>query len=91
MKIQKSTIINASVDDVWAVVAHDFEKVGLWSSAVVSSGVNPDAAAPEGATVGGRVCDVPGIGEALRRIGLGHLRDQSHQFVRYVFPQRTQF
>ena len=63
MKIQKSTIINASVDDVWAVVAHDFENVGLWSSAVVSSGVNPDAATPDGATVGGRVCDVPGIGD----------------------------
>ena len=63
MKIQKSTIINAPVDQVWAVVAHDFENVGAWSSAVVSSGANPDAATPEGATVGGRVCDVPGIGD----------------------------
>ena len=63
MQIQKSTIVNASVDDVWAVVAHDFANVGLWSSAVVSSGVNPAAAAPHGATVGGRVCDVPGIGD----------------------------
>lgn len=63
MKIQKSTIIDAPADEVWAVVAHDFANVGLWSSAVVSSGVNTEAATPDGATVGGRVCDVPGIGD----------------------------
>lgn len=56
MQFQKSIQIDADADRVWKVVAHDFDRVGEWSSAVQSSGVNPDAETPEGATVGGRVC-----------------------------------
>lgn len=63
MQLQKAITVNATADDVWEIVAHRFERVGEWSSAVVSSGPNPDAATPEGALVGGRVCDVPGIGD----------------------------
>ena len=63
MQFQKSTIINAPVDRVWSVVAHGFDKVGEWSSAVADSGPNLDADVPEGATVGGRVCATPGFGD----------------------------
>ena len=56
MQFQKSTIIDAPVEKVWSVVAHDFDKVGEWSSAVADSGPNLDAQVPDGATVGGRVC-----------------------------------
>ena len=63
MNLQESIRINRDADHVWEIVAHRFERVGEWSSAVVSSGVNPEAEAPEGALVGGRVCDVPGIGD----------------------------
>ena len=63
MQLKNNITINADTDKVWGIVAHDFERVGEWSSAVVSSGPNPGAIAPEGALVGGRVCDVPGIGD----------------------------
>lgn len=63
MELKKTLRIDRNTDDVWAIVAHQFERVGEWSSAVVSSGANPEATAPEGAHVGGRVCDVPGIGD----------------------------
>lgn len=63
MQFQKSTIISAPVDKVWSIVAHDFDKVGEWSSAVADSGPNLDASVPDGATVGGRVCATPGFGD----------------------------
>ncbi|MEM9468176.1 MAG: SRPBCC family protein [Actinomycetota bacterium] len=63
MQFQKSTIIDAPVERVWAEVAHNFAEVGQWSSAVADSGPNPDARVPEGATVGGRVCATPGFGD----------------------------
>ena len=56
MQFQKSIQIDADADRVWQIVAHEFDRVGEWSSAVQSSGVNEEAAVPEGATVGGRVC-----------------------------------
>ncbi|MEM7141022.1 MAG: SRPBCC family protein [Actinomycetota bacterium] len=63
MHFTKSTTINAPADRVWEVVAHDFAKVGQWSSAVADSGPNLDADVPDGATVGGRVCATPGFGD----------------------------
>jgi hypothetical protein len=56
MQFQKSIDVNVDADRLWEIVAHDFDRVGEWSSAVQASGVNPEAAVPEGATVGGRVC-----------------------------------
>ncbi len=56
MQFQKSVQIDADADRVWEIVAHEFDRVGEWSSAVASSGPNPDAPTPDGATVGGRVC-----------------------------------
>ncbi|MEM8926101.1 MAG: SRPBCC family protein [Actinomycetota bacterium] len=56
MQFQKSIQVDVDADRLWEIVAHDFDRVGEWSSAVQSSGVNPEAAVPEGATVGGRVC-----------------------------------
>lgn len=63
MQIQKSMTINADSDSVWDIVAHQFDRVGEWSTAVASSSPNPNAVAPDGAMVGGRVCDVPGFGD----------------------------
>lgn len=56
MQFQKEITIEADADRVWEVVAHEFDSVGTWSSAVQASSANLDAAVPEGATVGGRVC-----------------------------------
>jgi carbon monoxide dehydrogenase subunit G len=63
MDMKKTIRINRDAGHVWDIVAHRFERVGEWSSGVVSSGVNPDASVPDGALVGGRVCHVPGIGD----------------------------
>lgn len=63
MEFKKNMQIDATADRVWEVVAHEFDRVGSWSSAVASSGPNLDAAVPEGAHVGGRVCATPGFGD----------------------------
>ena len=62
IEINKNTIVNVSADRLWSILADDFDKVGGWSSGVDSSAPNTDAAVPEGASVGGRVCQVPGFG-----------------------------
>ena len=56
MQFQKTQRINANIDEVWEVLAHQFADVGKWSSAVQSSGPNLEASIPDGAEVGGRVC-----------------------------------
>jgi carbon monoxide dehydrogenase subunit G len=56
MEFRKTIQINADIDKVWDVVARDFANVGDWSSAVQSSGPNLEAAVPDGAEVGVRVC-----------------------------------
>lgn len=63
MEFRKNISINASADKVWEIVAHEFDRVGAWSSAVASSSPNLDAAVPDGAVVGGRVCATPGFGD----------------------------
>jgi hypothetical protein len=63
MEFKKNLNINATADRVWGVVAHDFDRVGMWSSGVASSGPNIAAHVPDGATVGGRICATPGFGD----------------------------
>ncbi|MCA9890338.1 MAG: SRPBCC family protein, partial [Anaerolineae bacterium] len=63
MKLSREIIVNASADAVWKVLAHEFGSVGEWASGVAHSVANHALAIPEGATVGGRVCQVPGFGE----------------------------
>lgn len=63
MKFQNTLHINASADKIWSIVAHDFANIGRWASSIVSSGINPEAAIPDGADVGGRICHAPGFGD----------------------------
>lgn len=63
MKLSSQLTIHASADKVWSVIAHDFARIGEWASGVAQSKVNIKANAPNGATVGGRVCSVPGFGD----------------------------
>ena len=62
IEISKKATINVSADKVWSILADDFDKIGEWARAVDSSGPNVNAEAPEGANVGGRVCQAPGFG-----------------------------
>ena len=62
IEISKKATISVSADKVWSILADDFDKIGEWARAVDSSGPNVNAEAPEGANVGGRVCQAPGFG-----------------------------
>lgn len=62
IEISKSATINVSADKLWSILADDFDKIGTWARGVDSSAPNPKAEAPQGATVGGRVCQAPGFG-----------------------------
>lgn len=61
--IERSIEINATPERIWSVLAHDFAKVGDWTSVVLTSAPNTDVGAPDDATVGGRVCTAPGFGD----------------------------
>lgn len=60
--IDKTDTINASADRVWEILSNGFADVGSWASAVDHSEAHDKAAAPAGAAVGGRTCEVPGFG-----------------------------
>ncbi len=57
--------IDAAAQDVWAVLARDFARIGRWATAITESDAAEGVPAPEGAVVGGRVCanSVPGFGD----------------------------
>jgi hypothetical protein len=56
MRITRQAIVNASAEDVWGVVAHEFDLIGSWATAVPASNEAAHAAAPAGCPVGGRTC-----------------------------------
>jgi len=62
IEVTKNAIVNVSADRLWSILADDFDKIGEWARGVDSSGPNTDAAVPDGASVGGRVCQAPGFG-----------------------------
>jgi len=55
-QIKGKVTVNAPAEKVWQIVAHDFEHIGQWASAIPTSFVNTNAPAVDGAAVGGRVC-----------------------------------
>lgn len=62
IEISKTGTIGVSADRAWSILADEFDQVGRWASAVDSSAAHPEAEAPDGAAVGGRVCQAPGFG-----------------------------
>ncbi len=65
LEIKGQTIINALANEVWDVLAHDFANIGRWATVIPDSKPDLTVSAPEGATVGARVCSnsVPGFGD----------------------------
>jgi len=64
-----STTINASAEQVWSILADEFIDISRWAGGVLSSTINPNAPeGPNGSPVGGRVCDVKGVGLTDERI-----------------------
>lgn len=56
MQITKQAIIAASAEDVWRVLGHEFEQIGVWAAAVPASQEATGTAPPAGCPVGGRTC-----------------------------------
>ncbi len=56
MQIARSIIINAPLEKVWNILAHDFDKVDAWSTGVSSSGVAKIETTNTNAPIAGRVC-----------------------------------
>jgi hypothetical protein len=56
MQISKQAIVNASADEVWSVVAREFDRIDAWASDVPASHAAANAAAPAGCPVAGRTC-----------------------------------
>lgn len=54
VSIEESVLIDAAIDDVWRVSAHEFEHIDRWDANVRASSAR--GAARMGAKVGGRVC-----------------------------------
>lgn len=62
LEISKKATVNVSADRLWSILADDFDKIGEWARRVDSSAPNTSAEVPDGAAVGGRVCQAPGFG-----------------------------
>ena len=56
VQIKDQITINAPASKVWRVIAHEFDKIGEWSTFISSSAPLHDAPAPSGAHCSGRVC-----------------------------------
>ena len=56
MQLIQQAIINAPAEDVWSLVAHEFDRVGSWAASVPVSQWAANAAAPSGCPVGARTC-----------------------------------
>ena len=80
IEITKQGTINVSAERLWSILADDFDKVGEWARGVDSSGPNVDAEAPEGATVGGRTCEVPGFGDIVESFTSFDAEGRSYAF-----------
>lgn len=66
---QASTAVNAPAQEVWRILADEFVEVSRWAGGVLSSRVNPAAVeGVNGSPVGGRVCEVEGVGLTDERI-----------------------
>jgi hypothetical protein len=55
-RITAHITIEAPAETVWAVLAHQFDRIGAWATAIPSSSPLPRASPVEGAPVAGRVC-----------------------------------
>jgi len=56
MQITRSIIINAPIEKVWRITAHEFDQVDTWSSGVSMSDVAEVDQSADAADMAGRVC-----------------------------------
>lgn len=57
MNVTRHIIIDAPLDKVWDVAAHEFDNISAWASLVFDSKATPGTPAVSGPEMAGRVCD----------------------------------
>jgi hypothetical protein len=80
MKLTKTTKIDASADEVWALFAHRFEEADQWMASVSHSVGLEDGQRFEGATTAGRLIEMRPDGTGMKA---------SERFVAYDEAART--
>ena len=67
--VKREGTIDATVEELWQILSGGFTEVGTWASGVNWSKPNPQATEVlDGAPTGGRICDVPGLGQTDERL-----------------------
>lgn len=63
IRVERIESIEASADRLWQILADEFTEVASWASTIDHSKANADAPTRiDGASTGGRVCEIPGFG-----------------------------
>ncbi|MEM7112135.1 MAG: SRPBCC family protein [Chloroflexota bacterium] len=89
MQITRSILINAPLEKVWHVLAHNFDQVDQWSSGVSLSGIAEadssarDSASVEDAGMAGRMC--------LTAFGKCYEIFEAYDEQEHTFTYRAQF
>jgi hypothetical protein len=81
IEVRKNATFNVSADRLWSILADDFDKVGDWARTVDSSSAKLGAVVPEGANVGGRVCEAPGFGAIDEILTSYNAEERSYAFT----------
>jgi len=87
--ITAERIIEAPADAVWEVIAHQFDRVGEWATAIPTSTASVGINANVGAPVMGRVCftDVQMVPEVEERIVAYDEADRSLTYEGHGLPK----
>jgi len=80
MKFKKTTKIDASAEEVWAIFAHGFDNAHEWMASVPKSYGKENGNLFEGATSSGRVCELQADPSGLKA---------SEQFLAYDEAAKT--
>jgi hypothetical protein len=83
MNITRSTIIKAPLEKVWKVTAHEFDKVGEWSSGVSLSDIAEGNSPTDEAGMAGRIC--------ITAFGKCYEMFESYDEQRHAFTYKAQF
>ncbi len=57
LKLSSETIIEASAERVWEIVAHQFARIGEWATAIPASRPSAEGVGASDAPVPARVCE----------------------------------
>ncbi len=91
LQLKGHMMINASAEKVWRVLAHDFDTIGQWASAIPVSQAMADLPAPAGAQVGGRVCSTAVAGFAAVQETFTYYDEPSMRFAYQATEGRPWF